>query len=371
MTFSHMTHHSFNPTHEFWRTIENLISSFPFWEGGSKWKSQFGLIKFYELQTNEAFDVDNSDTDIYGDLIQDRYIIKNMRSISLKDIPEIDRRTIPPESISYRVNEIGKIIKFLSNHISNSDTVNKFQHFFEVMCKYLKEIHNFNPENDVIKSHGLGNKNDANYEIKKEEFILRYLNKEKGLIKLKDFIEYFNSVCRQHGVPFVMFEQNNECYVVHTTDIFIERIIQNIPLFLNYSELDQANNYFIKAYRERDNENYPECLNNIRKGMEEVRNFIYDKYSIANRSGNLYNDLELVFDMYNDVVFDYTKIPETNQNRVEKIINKFKESVLLSVKLTNIGSHSSSVPDLIEENTTLFVLGLVASILPYLIYLLK
>ncbi|UCC20414.1 MAG: hypothetical protein JSV62_03755 [Promethearchaeota archaeon] len=152
MTYSHKTNHSFNPSKEFWRTIENLISSFPFWEGGSKWASQSALIQFYEAQTKEAFDVANTDTDIYGNLIQDRYIIENMRNISIKDIPEVDRKSIPSERTSYRVNETGKIIKFLSNHITTTNTVHKFQHFFEAMYKYLKEIHAFTSKRFKIRN---------------------------------------------------------------------------------------------------------------------------------------------------------------------------------------------------------------------------
>jgi len=371
LTYSHKTDHSCTPSKEFWRSIEILISSFPFWEGGSIYKPHSELIKFYEVETLEAFDVTNSDQNIYGDLLQERSILKHMRHLPLKEIPAQERKLIKPDKINYRINETGKIIKFLSNHISNPGTVYKFQHFFESMYNYLKEIHNFYPENHEIAIHGLGNKNDANYEKKKAEFIRDYVNKEKGLIKLKDYVEYFNSACRKDAVPFVMFEQNYNCYVVHTTDIFIEKIIQNVPLFLNYPNLDQANDYFIKAYHERDKGNYSECLNNIRKGMEEIRNFIYDKFTLSNKTGNLHKDLELIFDTYSNVVFDYNKIPETDHNRLEKITNKLKESVLLSVKLTNIGSHSSSVPNLIEENTTLVVLGLVASIFPYLFYLMK
>ncbi len=371
MTYSHKTNHSFTPPIEFWRPIENLIISFPFWSGGNRWKSHYGLIKFYEMQTQESFDINDNDRDVHGNLLQEGFISKGLRDIAIKNIPFPKRQLIPPDKIMYHTNELGKIVKFLSSHISKPDTVYKFQHFFECMYMYLKDVHNFNPNNDVIRSHGLGNKEDANYKTKKEKFIKNYIESETGLIKLKDFKDYFNSVCRKYDVPFVMYEQKEECYVVHTTDIFIEKIIQNIPLFLKHPNLNQANDYFIKAYNERDKSNYSECLNNIRKGMEEIRDFIYNQYPLSNKTGNLSTDLKMLFNIHSNIVFDYTKIPETDSNRINKVVNYLEGSVLLCVKITNIGSHSSSVPNLIEENTTLFALGLVASIFPYFFYLLK
>lgn len=371
MTFNHTTNHSFNPPVDFWRMMENLITSFPFWSGGNRWKPHEGLIKNYEIQMQESFDVDNRDKDIYGFLIQEGFISRGPREIPLKEIPLAKRKFILPEKIHYKINRMGKIIKFLSNHISNRDTVHKFEKFIENMYYYLKEVHNFNPENETISSHGLGNLDDANYERKKAEFTEKYIKPENGLIKLKDFMDYFNSSCRKYNVPLVIFEQKGECYVVHITDVFVEKIIQNIPLFLNQPDLEQANNYFIKAYNERDNTNYSECLNNVRKGMEEIRDFIYDKYTLPAKSGNLHTDLKALFDTHKNTVFDFTKIPETDQGRIDTIVEHFKSSVLLSVKLTNIGAHSSSVPHLIEENTTLFVLGLIASLFPYMLYITK
>ena len=371
MTYEHTTDHSFKPPVDFWRIMENLLKSFPFWSGGNRWKPHEGLIKKYETEKRESFDIDNRDKDIYGDLIQERCILRAMSWVSLKEIPIADHKFIPPEQIHYKINETGKIVRFLSDHISNPETIHKFQRFIENMFSYLKEVHSFKPENQTIREHGLGNKEDANYEKKRNDFIEKYINSEDGLIKLSDFKDYFNSSCRKYNVPFVIFEQKGECYVVHTTDIFVEKKIQNIPLVLSHPDLDQANDYFIRAYNERDNSNYSECLNNVRKGMEEIRDFLYDKYTLPSKSGNLYTDLKAIFITYKDVVFDIAKIPETKEEKIDKIIEHFKNSVLLSVKLTNIGAHSSSVPHLIEENTTLFVLGLIASLVPYILYITK
>lgn len=90
-----------------------------------------------------------------------------------------------------------------------------------------------------------------------------------GLITPEEFLNFFNSICRKYRVPFVIFTQNDKCYVVHTTDVFVEKIIQELPCFLTNPDLKPANDYFIKAYKERDEGNFPESLNNIRKGIKD------------------------------------------------------------------------------------------------------
>ena len=40
------------------------------------------------------------------------------------------------------------------------------------------------------------------------------------------FSNRFNEICIAHGVPFIMFEVNDKCFVIHTTDIFVEKIIK-------------------------------------------------------------------------------------------------------------------------------------------------
>ncbi len=368
MKYSHKTTHSFTPPIEFWRLIENLFLSFPFRKNGNFFESRDELIKYYEMKTQEVFDIDDYGVDIYGNKFRIKFLKKWNREILLSDIPKSQKKSISPRNIIVKINQLGKIIKFLSTHISNPQTVFKFQHFIESMYQYLIEIYDLNPDNDIIRRYGLSDRNAFNYKQNKERlFGSRYFG---GLLKPEEFNTYFNSACRKYMVPFVMFKQNKECYIIHTTDIFVEKIIQNIPLFLNQWDLKQANNYFIKAYNERDKGNYSECLNNIRKGMEEIRNYIFSRYSI-NPTISLGNDLRNLFDKYCKKVFDFSKMPESDLNKIENIISKLKESVLLAVKITNIGSHSSSVPSLIEENTSLFLLGLVASIFPYIFYLLK
>jgi len=96
---------------------------------------------------------------------------------------------IPPYKFSFKVDYTGKIIKFLSNHISNKEIVNKFQHFLECAYNYLVNIVNFDVNNRIIQRHGLKDKNDANYELKKNQFIENYINNEKGIIKPEQFKE--------------------------------------------------------------------------------------------------------------------------------------------------------------------------------------
>lgn len=368
MTYSHSTNHSFDPKIEFWRPIENLFNSFPYWKEWNKYHSKNIFIRYYENETKESFDVYDDNVDIYGNKITELYVPRGAHNILLKTIPEEQRKNVP---FGTRINYTGKIIKFLSKHISNPDTVHKFQHFLEYAYRFLVNIQNIDINNPIIRRHGLTDKKDANYERKKKEFIEKYIIDEKGIIKPGDFKDFFNSACRKHEVPFVMFTQNDECYVVHTTDIFVEKAILDTPVFLKNNYLKQANEYFIKAVTWRDKGDYKESLNNLRQAMEDIRDEIYKKYNLGKTSTSLHNDLTMLFDKYKTHVFDFSKIPQSDPNELEKIVTKLKESISLVVKITNIGSHKSSIPTLIEENTTLFVLGLVATIFPYLFYLLK
>lgn len=368
MTYSHSTNHSFNPKIDFWRPIENLFNSFPYWEQWNKYHSKNDFINFYETKTKESFDVYDDDVDIYGKEIIELYIPRGAHNIPLKAIPKEQRKNVP---LGTRINHTGKIIKFLSKHISNPDTLHKFLHFFECAYKFLVNIQNFNINNPIIRSHGLIDESDVNYERRKEEFIKNYINNEKGIIKPDYFKDYFNSACRKHRVPFIMFIQNDECYVVHTTDIFVEKAILNTLVFLKNNNLEQANEYFVKAVTWRDKGDFKEILNNLRQAMEDIRDEIYKRYNLGNPSISLHNDLMNLIKDHKDKVFDFSKIPQSDPKELEKIFTKLKESVSLLVKMTNIGSHKSSVPTLIEGNTTLFALGLASTILPYLFYLLK
>ncbi len=368
MTYSHSTTHSFNPKIDFWRSIENLFNSFPYWEQWNKYRSKNGFINFYETKTKESFDVYDDEVDIYGKMLIELYIPRGAHNIPLKSIPKEQRKNVP---IGTRINHTGKIIKFLSKHISNPDNLHKFQQFFECAYKFLVNIQNLDINNPIIRSHGLNDESDVNYERKKENFIEKYINNEKGIIKPDDFKDYFNSACRKHGVPFIMFIQNDKCYVIHTTDIFIEKAILNTPVFLKNNNLKQANEYFVKAVTWRDKGDFKESLNNLRQAMEDIRDEIFKRYNLGNPSTSLHNDLMKLIKDHKDKAFDFSKIPQSDPKELEKIISKLKESVSLLVKMTNIGSHKSSVPTLIEGNMTLFALGLASTILPYLFYLLK
>lgn len=369
MTYLHSTPHYFDPKIDFWRPIEKLFNGFPYWVNWNKYHSKNDFINYYETETKESFDIFDNDVDIYGNEITELYIPRGTHDIPLKAIPEKQRKDVP---IGTRINHTGKIIKFLSKHISNPDTVYKFQHFLESAYKFIVNIQNIDINNPIIRRHGLIDKKDANFESRKKEFIEKYINNKKGIIRPSDFINFFNSACRKHGIPFAMFTQNDECYVVHITDIFIEKNILDTPIFLNNNNLKQANDYFVKAVTWRDKGNYKESLNNLRQAMEDIRDEIYKRYNLGEPSISLHNDLLNLFENYKDQVFNnFSKIPQSDPEKLKNIVSKLKENVSLAVKMTNIGSHKSSVPTLIEENTTLFALGLVATIFPYLFYLLK
>ena len=105
MTYSHKTNHSFTPPIEFWRPIENLIISFPLWSGGNRWKSHNGLIKFYEMQTHESFDINDNDRDIYGNWLQEAFIFKGLRKTPITNIQSRERQQIPANKIQYQTKK--------------------------------------------------------------------------------------------------------------------------------------------------------------------------------------------------------------------------------------------------------------------------
>ena len=153
------------------------------------------------------------------------------------------------------------------------------------------------------------------------------------------------------------------------TDIFVEKIIQEIPLFLTDPDLQGANRIFIQAYVLRSEGNHKDCLAKIREGLEAVRDYIYNRYHLR-KSTSVHNDFKQLFNIHASTVFDFTKIPEDNLQELEKIVDYLKGTVLLTVKKGNFGHHTLTRPHLLEENTSIFTLGLVASVIPYIIYLL-
>ena len=328
------------------------------------------LSKIFERRCEEKFDIDNNDTDIYGKLITRKYIwnINVNQRLYLDEMDDDERRGIEPRQINKEINPIGKLFKFLSNCISDSDKVYKFQHFLEGAYYFLDEIIKFNPELGVMRSAGLSNPNDPNYERRKNEF----LNKNGGMMTLKEFLDKFNEICRIHSVPFVMFTFYDECYVVHTTDIFIEKAIQDLPLFLSHQDLRPANELFVEAYREKDSGNDKECLAKVREGIELVRDYIYSRYSsLPTTTHSPHYDFKILFDNHSDTVFDFTKIPENDPNKLQIIKDYLRDTILLAVKYGNFGHHTLPNPSLVENNTSYFTLGLIASVLPYILYLLK
>jgi len=349
--------------------MENLLTSFPYRHGSTGYiPSNEFINNFYERRYEEKFDVDNNNSDIYGNPIIRKYIWSGSgrQKLYLDEMDEEQKRAIQPRQINKNINAMGKVIKFLSISISNPDKVYKFQHFLESTFYFLEQIIVLNPELSVIRSAGLSDQSQAIYERRKSE----YLNKNGGMMSLKELLDKFNSICRIHKIPFVMFTFYNECYLVHTTDIFIEKSIRDLPIFLSNPDLKIANEFFIEAYRKSKSGDDKECLAKIREGLEAIRDYIYTKYTLT-KSTNLHNDMERLFNNFSRTVFDYSKIPEDDPTKLNKFTHYLRDSVLLVVKLGNFGHHTISNPSLIEINTSYFALGLIASVLPYLNYLLK
>jgi hypothetical protein len=366
MVYNHRTDHSFAPDLEFWRSIENFLIAFPYKTGVTNFIISERFIKYYERRTKESFDVTNEDTDIYGKPLTRKYHLLGPQKVYLEDISNTERMAINPQNIRIEINNIGKIIRFLEKCIKDSERVKKFQHFFESIYQYLVDLLNFNPELEEIRRHGLDDRTNPQFESRKRDFI----NRNGGIMSKIELLDEFNRICREHYVPFIMFTLYDKCYVVHTTDIFTEKSIQNLPIFLSHPDLQHANELFVEAYHQKNSGNYKECIAKIREGLEAIRDYIYDKYSLT-KGTNLHNDMEKLFNNFSSRVFDYTKIPEEDPDKLEKIKDYLRDSVLLTVKFGNFGHHTISNPDLLEENTSYFTLGLIASILPYLNYILK
>ena len=365
MTYAHNSKQSFTPSNDFWKMIENLFLKFPFCEHSQEFDSRDEIIKYYEEKYSESFDISDSDNDIYGNKLK----IEFYKDQKVKDLhfSRIQRQAYQAE-FKIRINHLGRVIKFLSNHISNADAVYKFQHFFESMYYYLKDIHDINPKIRMIQTRGLDDKTRANYESSKESF----LKIDGGFIKPNKFMDYFNSTCIKHSVPFIMFILNDQCFVVHMTDLFIEKAIQELPLFLSHPDLKHANELFIEAYRKKKFGDNKDCLAKVRNGIEVIRDYIYSKYtSLPPTTHSPHNDLKILFDNYSTTVFDYAKIPESDSRKLKIITDYLRDSVLLTVKLGNFGHHTLVNPSLVEENISQTALGLVSSIFPYLFYLLK
>lgn len=367
MSYSHRTDHSFSPDLEFWRSVEIFIEAFPYKQG----KGKRGLISnqflnYYEQKCNERFDVQDNDTDVYGKFLSREFIWNPSQRSYLDEMGSMQRMNIDPTKIQRERNSTGKVVKFLSNSISNPDTVIKFQHFFESAYYYLLEILDLNPNSPVISYNGLDNQDHPKFQKKWDDF----KNANGGLLQATDFVSDFNKICRVHNVPFVMFVLDDNCYVIHTTDIFVEKIIQEIPLFLTNPDLKGANHLFIKAYILRNEGNHKESLAKMREGLEAVRDYIYSKYNLT-KSTSVHNDFEQLFNTHTNIVFDFSRIPEDDPSKLEKITNYLRDTVLLTVKKGNFGHHTLTRPNLLEKNTSIFALGLVASVIPYIIYLLK
>lgn len=371
MSYTHRTNHSFTPNTEFWRSLENFLNAFPYRQGKTGYiPSDELIVNFYERRFKEKFDVENNENDIYGNPITRKYIwnISGRQRLYLDEMDEDERRGIEARQINKELNPMGKVIKFLSNSISNPDMVYKFQHFFESIYYFLEQIIDLNPNLSLISSHGLNDKSNPRYEERKNDF----LNKNGGIMDLKEFLDKFNDICRNHGVPFVMHTFYDECYVVHSTDIFTEKAILDLPIFLSHSDLRPANELFVEAYRKRKAGNDKDCLAKIREGLEAIRDYIYAKFpSLPAPTISPHNDFKLLFDNHSSVVFDYNKIPEDDPRKLQIITGYLRDTVLLAIKFGNFGHHMLNNPSLLEENTSNFALVLIASVLPYIFHILK
>ncbi len=369
MSYSHKTNHLFSPDLEFWRSIENFIEAFPYKQGKTgktHYLTSDEFITYYEGKYYESFDVDYNDIDVYGKHLTREFIYNPGQRVYLDEMGSMQRMNIDPRTIKRERNTTGRVVKFLSNSISNSDKVFKFQHFIESAYYFLIDILDLNPDLPVIRSYGLDDRNNPRFQTKWENF----RNANGGLLQANEFVAGFNKICRAHDVPFVIFVIDDNCYVIHTTDIFIEKIIQGIPLFLTNPDLQGANSLFIQAYTLRNEGNHKDCLAKLREGLEVVRDYIYNRFSLTT-STSVHNDINLLFNTHATTVFDFTKIPEDDPTKLQKIIDYLRDTVLLTIKMGNFGHHTLTRPNLLEENTSIFTLGLIASVIPYIIYLLR
>ena len=103
-----------------------------------------------------------------------------------------------------------------------------------------------------------------------------------------------------------------------------------------------------------------------------IRDYIFSQYtSLPPPTTSPHNDFKILFDNHSSVVFDYSKIPETDLKKLNIITDYLKDVILLAIKFGNFGRHTLTNHRLVEANTSYLALGLVASILPYIFYLLR
>ena len=91
MSYSHRTNHSFEPTLDFWKPVEKMFNAFPYWEMSNNYRSKQFLISFYEMETQESFDINDEDIDIYENKITELYAVRAGNDILLEDLPEEQR----------------------------------------------------------------------------------------------------------------------------------------------------------------------------------------------------------------------------------------------------------------------------------------
>jgi len=243
MSYSHRTNQPFSPDLEFWRSVEIFIEAFPYGQGKNSGLRSDEFLIYYEQKCKERLDIQYNDTDVYGKTLSREYIRGHLQRSYLDEMGSIQRLNIDPTKIQRERNSTGRVVKFLSNSVSNPDNVYKFQHFFESAYYYLIGILNLNSDLPIIRQHGLDDKNNSQFQTRWE----RFKDANGGLLQATDFVSEFNRICRVHNIPFIIFVFNDNCYVVHTTDIFVEKIIQEIPLFLTDPDLSGANRLFIQA----------------------------------------------------------------------------------------------------------------------------
>jgi len=130
MKFDHKTNHTFTPDLDFWRSMEDLFDSFPYWEGKNKFHSKDNFIHYYEMNKQESFDGEKNDKDIYGKQITEPYIFMSSQIMPLRVISEKRRGAFP--HIMMKTNHTARIIKFLSKNISNQIMYINFSTFWKL-----------------------------------------------------------------------------------------------------------------------------------------------------------------------------------------------------------------------------------------------
>lgn len=143
--------------------------------------------------------------------------------------------------------------------------------------------------------------------------------------------------------------------------------------FLKYYELKRASQHFDNYQKSIDNKDYEGSLTRLRKMMEAIKDKLYQDYNLGTPHPSLANALERLFsNNFANQVFDFSKIPEDNNDELKKIYEGIKNTVLAAVKITNIGPHNTSDPTLIKKyyNTTCYVYKLISVVFPYLFRIL-